>query len=264
MVSAPTTGAAGTRRSAGDDLVLSKVSFSYRRRGPRVLADLSVGFPCGSTALLGVNGAGKSTLMGVAATLLVPQSGVVSVGGDRAHGHTMGAYRRRVGWMPQVIRPIGRFSARESVAYAGWLAGMDRTQAWEDAPRALGRVSLQEQEGTRASELSGGQLRRLGIAQALIHGSDWLLLDEPAAGLDPLQRSSVRDLFRELRDEVNLVVSTHVTADVIGGAFDHVVVLHRGAVLWQGSTEAFVDLAPPTGGQGERGDVAFTRLLEGS
>lgn len=60
------------------------------------------------------------------------------------------------------------------------------------------------------------------------------------------------------------MVSTHVTADVIGGAFDHVVVLHRGAVLWQGSTEAFVDLAPPTGGQDERGDVAFTRLLEGS
>ena len=99
------------------------------------------------------------------------------------------SHRRKVAWLPQHISPIPGFTVRESVVYAGWLGAMSFRQADAKADAVLAAVSLTEKSHEAAKSLSGGQLRRLGIAQALVRDATWLLLDEPFAGLDPIERA---------------------------------------------------------------------------
>ena len=140
-------------------------TYQYRW-GPVVLDRLSFAFSPGRTVLLGPNGAGKTTLLSLAASALKPRSGTVSFGGlDPAARSQLRDYRRQVGWMPQNITPVPGMTCQELVAYAGWLKGMSRRAAWDGAVEALGRVGLAKKAGQQASSLSGGQLRRVGVAR---------------------------------------------------------------------------------------------------
>ncbi|QIB44953.1 ATP-binding cassette domain-containing protein [Streptomyces aureoverticillatus] len=243
-------------------LEISRCTFAYRRGGT-VLNRLSLTFDSGCTVLLGPNGAGKSTLLGIAATALAPQKGQVSLGGltpdSSAHAK---AYRRRVGWLPQQVRPVAGLKLREQVAYAGWLKGMSRRAAWDAAGPALDRVGLGELSGRTGRQLSGGQLRRLGIAQTLVHQAEVVLLDEPTAGLDPHQRGVFRDLIGDLAHETSFVVSTHQTED-LAEIFDSVVVLDRGNVRFQGSVPEFLGTAPADAAPGRLAEAAYAGFVRG-
>ncbi|MFE4057826.1 ATP-binding cassette domain-containing protein, partial [Streptomyces sp. NPDC059096] len=160
-------------------------TYQYRR-GPVVLDRLSFAFPSGRTVLLGPNGAGKTTLLALAASALKPRSGTVSFDGlNPAVRSQLRPYRRQVGWMPQHITPVPGTTCREQVAYAGWLKGMSRRDAWDGALEALERVGLAKKADQQASSLSGGQLRRVGVAQTLVHSSRRGRQAEPPAGGDP-------------------------------------------------------------------------------
>jgi ABC-type multidrug transport system ATPase subunit len=165
-----------------------------------------------------------------------------------------------VGWLPQNIKPMPGLTVRENVAYLGWLKGMSRSAAWEQSRGALERVRLSDLASRRSHQLSGGQLRRMGIAGALVHRSELVLLDEPTAGLDPSQRAVFRDLVTSLADKVQIVVSTHQTED-LDTMYDEVVVLRQGAVQYQGTTQGFLDLAGPDTASGRRADAAYTRMI---
>ncbi|MFI9569733.1 ATP-binding cassette domain-containing protein [Streptomyces rishiriensis] len=240
---------------------VSRCSFGYRRRDP-VLDNLTLELPSGCVVLLGPNGAGKSTLLGLLASALRPRAGTVKLGNlnTRRRGD-LKQYRRQVGWLPQQVTPVPGLRVREQAAYAGWLKGMSRRDAWDSSLEAINQVGLQELSERSAAQLSGGQLRRLGIAQTLVHSAQVVLLDEPTAGLDPTQRRVFRALLDDLKDRASFVVSTHQTED-LADSYDSVLLLDRGRILFQGSTASFLDLAPRQLAQERRAEAAYAGLIK--
>ncbi|MCX4666071.1 ATP-binding cassette domain-containing protein [Streptomyces sp. NBC_01381] len=240
-------------------LELSACTFAYRRWLPPVLKDFTYRLPQGLTILLGPNGAGKSTALRLAASVSRPRAGTVTFDGLAAG--TKG-YRQAVAWMPQHITAMSGLTAREQVAYTGWLKGMAKADAWEQAAGALDRVGLTPQTDTKVKRLSGGQLRRVGVASALVHGARVLLLDEPTAGMDPRQRRVFRELLQQVTDAgVQVLMSTHDVTDLAEEA-DHVTVLDVGAIAFSGPTEEFLAHAPADTAAGRTAEAAYSLLAE--
>ncbi|ARX81133.1 MULTISPECIES: ATP-binding cassette domain-containing protein [Streptomyces] len=240
-------------------LEIRSCTYAYRPWAPPVLRDLEYTLPRGLTVLLGPNGAGKSTLLRLAASVARPQKGTITLDGTPSHRR---AYRAAVAWLPQRVIPMTGLTAREQVAYAGWLKGMGKRAAWDAAARALARVELSEEAETKARRLSGGQLRRVGVASALVHEARVLLLDEPTAGMDPHQRRVFHDTLGALTDDVRVLLSTHDVADLAAAA-DHVTVLRSGRVTFSGTPAGFLAHAPADSAPGRVAEAAYTALSEG-
>ncbi|EFL24280.1 ABC transporter, ATP-binding protein [Streptomyces himastatinicus ATCC 53653] len=237
---------------------LDNVSFSYGRKKPRILDDLSYTVPEGFTLLLGPNGAGKSTMLKLACGMNQPACGTVRLGRFTSRDRQFLAH---VAWMPQSITAMTGLTAREQVAYTGWLKGMGKSAAWEAAAEALDRVQMRERGDVRTKHLSGGQLRRVGVASALVHGARILLLDEPTAGMDPTQRRVFRDLILSLAtSEIRVLMSTHDISDLAEEA-DHVTVVGDGRVMFTGDTPAFLRLAPAQTRPERRGEAAYAAAI---
>ncbi|MEU9890811.1 ATP-binding cassette domain-containing protein [Sphaerisporangium sp. NPDC051011] len=220
-------------------LALHDCSYGYRRND-LVLDRLSLRFPAGITLLLGPNGAGKSTLLGISASALSPSRGSVNYNGlDPAVRRDRAAFRQAVAWMPQQINPIPGLTVQEQVTYMGWLKGLTREDARRKSANALEAVDLTPLAGRRSHELSGGQLRRMGLAQALVHAAQVVLMDEPTAGLDPTQRETFRELVRRISVNTQVVISTHQIED-INELYESVIVLDRGQVRFHGTTNEFL------------------------
>lgn len=244
-----------------DGLTICDCTFGYVRRSP-VFEDLNVGFTPGATVLLGPNGAGKSTLLGLLAGIYRPQHGSVELAGV---GHspdrrTIHRYRKSVAWLPQHAGIFAGLTVREHVAYAGWLKGMRRREAWSEAAGALRSMDLQDFESRPATKLSGGQTRRMQLAGALVHDARVVLLDEPTAGLDPLQRARFGELIQALPDRIITIVATH-NVDDLSGSFDRVVVLDGGMIRFEDTVEKFTSTAPRTVEQHRRGLAAYSQIV---
>ncbi|MEZ3181867.1 ATP-binding cassette domain-containing protein [Streptomyces pimonensis] len=240
---------------------VSRCSFGYRRRDI-VLEDLTLDLPSGCVVLLGPNGAGKSTLLTLLASARRPRAGSVTLGGlDTRRRGDLKRYRQQVGWLPQQVTPVPGLRVREQAAYAGWLKGLSRRDAWNSSLEAIKQVGLGELAERSAAHLSGGQLRRLGIAQTLVHSARVVLMDEPTAGLDPTQRRVFRALLDGLKDRASFVVSTHQTED-LADSYDSVILLDQGQILFQGSTPSFLDLAPRQVAQERRAEAAYAGLVK--
>ncbi|MBV1940530.1 ATP-binding cassette domain-containing protein [Streptomyces sp. BV286] len=232
-------------------------TFGYGRRKPPILKDLTYTVPDGFTVLLGPNGAGKSTLLKLGSGLHKPHSGSVSMGSLTSRDF---AFAGQVAWMPQVITPMTGLTAREQVAYTGWLKGMAKSDAWDAARTALERVNMMDRADIKTKQLSGGQLRRVGVASALVHGAGILLLDEPTAGMDPTQRRAFRDLILGLATaEVRVLMSTHDVADLAEEA-DHVTVLQKGQIAFTGPTRDFLTHAPHETSKARRAETAYATV----
>ncbi len=239
-------------------LAFEGLTHIYRRGGPHVLSDFTWDMPEGRSVLLGPNGAGKTTLLAIGADAISPSLGRVRLGRlDPARPGQRAAYRRAVAWMPQQVRAIPGLTCREQVAYVGWLKGMSRSEAWGRSSVALERVDLSDRADATAVHLSGGQLRRLGLAQCLVHDCKALLLDEPTSGLDPDQRARFREVLLGLPD-TPVLVATHQVDD-LADLFDSVAVIDAGRIVWQGPPADFLALAPL--GSKHPGEDAFRLLL---
>lgn len=237
-------------------LELSSCTYSYRPWSPPVLTGLDYSLGPGLTILLGPNGAGKSTLLRLAAAVAYPRTGTVIYNGISSHSK---AYRAAVAWMPQQITAMTGLTAREQVAYSGWLKGMNKREAWDSAAQALSRVDLAPQAGVKAKRLSGGQLRRVGVASALVHNARVLLLDEPTAGMDPRQRRVFRDVLATLADDVQVLLATHDVAD-LAEECDQVTVVDAGSIVFTGDTHEFLGHAPAGTAPGRLAEAAYSEL----
>ncbi|MFD3730477.1 ABC transporter ATP-binding protein [Streptomyces sp. NPDC058632] len=227
------------------------------RAGRRTMAvdglDLSLGI--GTHGLLGPNGAGKTTLIRALATVLRPASGELELLGTPVSG--VGAHRalrRRIGYLPQEFGYYKRFTVREFVEYMAWLKEVPKTDIPAAVQRAVERVGLADRADQRMKALSGGMVRRAGIAQAVVNDPTVLLLDEPTAGLDPTQRMRFRELLQELGRDTCVVVSTHLVEDVAAACSDVVLFAH-GRLVFQGTPD---DLAA-AGGPEHPGDSPLER-----
>jgi ABC-type multidrug transport system ATPase subunit len=192
------------------------------------VADVSFVAPAGAvTALIGPNGSGKTTLLLMLAGLLRPDAGQINVAGFDMASHGYEA-RIRTGWMPDTLGTWDALSCAEIVTCYGQAYGMGKAFAAERARFMLERVYLAEYANAPARVLSRGQKQRLGLARALVHDPQVVLLDEPASGLDPRSRIELRDLLRALAEAGKTVlVSSHVLSELEEIA-DHSVFLQRG------------------------------------
>ncbi|MFJ8896940.1 ABC transporter ATP-binding protein [Leifsonia sp. NPDC102414] len=236
---------------------MKSCSYTYRRWHAPVLENFNFQLMPGLTVLLGPNGAGKSTLLKLGASITRPDSGTVTLDGLRS---STKAYRKSVAWMPQSIQAMPSLTAREHVAYVGWLKGLNRRDSWDRAADALARVELSRKVDTKTTALSGGQLRRVGVASALVHDARVLLLDEPTAGMDPHQRRVFRDILSEVTEEISVLMSTHDVADLAEEA-DYVTVLDNGKIIHDGTTQTFLAHTPPGTASGRLAEGAYSALL---
>ncbi|MFD9699890.1 ABC transporter ATP-binding protein [Lentzea sp. NPDC059081] len=184
----------------------------------------------GVHGLLGPNGAGKTTLIRALATVLKPSAGTLSLLGEQ----DLRRARRKIGYLPQEFGHYRRFTVREFVAYVAWLKEMPDREIPAAVQRAVDRVGLADRADDRMRTLSGGMIRRAGIAQAIVNDPEVLLLDEPTVGLDPAQRLRFRELLTELGSDACVVVSTHLVEDVAAACTD-VVLLSAGKLVFQGT-----------------------------
>jgi ABC-2 type transport system ATP-binding protein len=198
--------------------------------------DLTVGG--GVFGLLGPNGAGKTTLLRLLATVNRPAGGTLHLlGRDAARGDERRQIRRRLGYLPQSLGFYPDFTVFEFVEYFALLKEMPARAVRPAVVRAIERVDLGDRARTKLRALSGGMLRRVGIAQAIVNEPELLLLDEPTAGLDPEQRVGFRALLREIGGCGTVIVSTHLVEDV-GAACSEVGLLERGRLVFRGTPEA--------------------------
>ena len=169
----------------------------------------------GVFGLLGPNGAGKTSLLRMMATAVSPTSGRLRLlGRDPGRYGPRQEIRRRLGYLPQSLGYYRGFTVLEFVEYFALLKETPAAQVPAAVAAAVERVELGGKAKARLRTLSGGKLRRVGIAQAIVNEPELLLLDEPTAGLDPEQRVAFRSLLPELGQRATVVVSTHLVEDV--------------------------------------------------
>ena len=213
-------------------LSIDAVSHSYGPRRALVNVCFNVQ-PASFTALLGLNGAGKSTLFSLITRLFGIQSGRIGIFGhdiSRAPGEAL----RLLGVVFQPRTLDLDLSLTQNLLYHAALHGIRRREAAARSAEMLARIGLTERAGSKVRDLSGGQMRRLEIARALLHRPRLLLLDEPTVGLDVKARADIISHVRQLVTEqgIGVLWATHLFDEIMPG--DDLVVLHQGKVLAQG------------------------------
>jgi ABC-type multidrug transport system ATPase subunit len=189
----------------------------------------------GVFGLLGPNGAGKTSLLRMMATAIPPTSGTLRLL-DRDPGRygPRREIRRRLGYLPQSLGYYPGFTVAEFVEYFALLTEVPAARIPAAVATAIDRVELTGMARKRLRTLSGGMLRRAGIARAIVNDPELLLFDEPTAGLDPEQRVTFRALLRDLGQRATVVVSTHLVEDV-GAACAQVALMDRGRIVFHGT-----------------------------
>jgi ABC-2 type transport system ATP-binding protein len=211
--------------------------------------DLAVG--PGVFGLLGPNGAGKTSLLRMLATVIPPSSGTL-----RLLGRDPGSYpqrrqiRRRLGYLPQNLGYYAGFTVAEFVEYFALLKEMPPERVPTAVATVMERTGLGDKARAKLRTLSGGMLRRAGIAQAIVNEPELLLLDEPTAGLDPQQRVAFRALLRGLGQRATVVVSTHLVEDV-GAACSQVALMDQGKIVFCGTPAELTARAEGTDAEGD-------------
>jgi ABC-2 type transport system ATP-binding protein len=195
--------------------------------------------------LLGPNGAGKTTTLRVLNTQYRPQTGTVRVFGLDVRSQAM-AVRRLLGYVPQQLSIEGALTGRENVAWFARLFDVPRRERAERVAEVLALVDLTEAADRSAATYSGGMVRRLELAQALVNRPALLVLDEPTVGLDPVARDSIWDrvLDMQRRYRMTVLLTTHYMQEA-DALCDRVALMHRGRLRAAGSpAELKAGLAP--------------------
>jgi ABC-2 type transport system ATP-binding protein len=243
-------------------IALNNVTKSF---GPTVAVD-DVSFTVDRgevVGFLGPNGAGKSTTMRLITNYLEPESGAVLIDGTDVREDPVAA-RRRIGYLPENNPLYSDMLVSEYLRFVGDLRGVRSDgpgSALDDAVQATG---IAEVFYRPIGELSKGYRQRLGLAAAIVHRPDFLILDEPTEGLDPNQRQEIRKLIREIGKEHTVVLSTHVLPEV-EETCRRIIVIHQGKIVADGATEELLARAKGMRTivvevEGEDVEAALTRL----
>lgn len=220
------------------EIVINNLSKNYGKKS--ALENVSVTIHSGMYGLLGRNGAGKTSLMRILATLSVPSSGEISMNGIPIK--ETAKIREIVGYLPQDFSFYRNMSVYGAMDYLGLLSSIPDKVRKERISALLEQVNLKENMRTKVKALSGGMKRRLGIAQALLHNPQILIVDEPTAGLDPEERIRFRNLLSEFAEDRIVILSTHISSDVESSC-ENIGVLDNGRMIWSGGTEELVKQA---------------------
>ena len=221
-------------------LSVTHLTKSYGTR-PAV-RDVTFEVGCGVTGILGPNGAGKSTLLRCIAGLSGWEAGDVRVGGVDP-GRRPAEARRMIGFMPERVAFPLEMRVERYLRFVAEMKGIDRRSRAEAIDAALGRAQLEASRTRILGNLSKGYRQRVGLAQALLGEPPVLILDEPSAGLDPLNVMEFRAVIRDCARDRAVLVSTHMLPEA-RLLCDRVVVMSDGVVVHQGTSADFLDVEP--------------------
>ncbi|MGE4619157.1 MAG: ABC transporter ATP-binding protein [Planctomycetota bacterium] len=209
------------RRTFGTTVAVDNVSFEVHRGE-------ILGF-------LGPNGAGKSTTLRMITGLLAPDTGMAKICGLEISEDSLQA-RQQFGYLPESIPLYDEMEVAEYLRFIGHSRGLEGSDLEKRLARVASRLGLESMLRRRCGTLSKGYRQRVGLAQALIHDPQVLILDEPTNGLDPRQIIEVRDLIRELAQERAIIFSTHILQE-IAAICTRIIVIHSGQLIADGTPE---------------------------
>ncbi|MYD43273.1 MAG: ABC transporter ATP-binding protein [Gammaproteobacteria bacterium] len=221
---------------------VDQVTHIYDKTETRVLDNINLHLETGFYGLLGTNGAGKSTLMRIICTLLKPTKGTVTVNGLDTIRDCI-EIRGHIGYLPQSFSAWRLFRTEEVLDTLARLSGVtDKKRRKARVVQVLEEVGLTDVADRRVKKLSGGMVRRLGVAQALVHEPSIIVVDEPTVGLDPEERIRFRHLMAELGQTRTILCSTHIVSD-LGSGCKEIALLDDGKIAFQDSPDAFINQA---------------------
>ena len=216
-------------------LSITDLKVSYGKT--EVIKGVTAFFEEGITAVLGANGAGKTTLLKALATLLPMKKGSIKLNEyDKPRD-----LRRHLGYVPQNFGSYPYLTVEETLMHFAVLKDLGRKEAAHAAANAMERTNLSDAAGKKVGSISGGMMRRLGIAQALLTHPVLLLIDEPTAGLDPDECVRFRTLLRQLPGDTIVLFTTHIVQDI--SVSDRVCVMQKGKIREIGTPNDLAGLA---------------------
>ena len=216
-------------------LIVEDLDFSYGDF--KALKNISLEASNGIIALLGPNGAGKSTLMKILVTLLEKESGNISFNGiDYKNTEEIRSY---IGYLPQKFEAYKNVTGKEFLNFIYDVKGL-KVNKKEHIDGIISLVNLEEFIDRKIKSYSGGVLRRLGIAQALVGDSKLIIIDEPTVGLDPQQRNQFRNILSKISIDKIVIISTHIVED-IEFCSNNLFILNKGEIRYSGSSKNLIE-----------------------
>lgn len=203
--------------------------------------------------LLGPNGAGKSTTMKILSAFMPASSGEVTVAGYNVLDNPL-EVKRNVGYLPEHPPVYPELRVREYLDYVASLKQVPATERKSKVDFVLDKCGLANRATQIIGTLSKGYQQRVGIAQALVHNPQVVILDEPTVGLDPVQIVEIRNLIKSLAQEHTVILSTHILPEVVMTC-NRVLLINRGQILVDGSVSSL------TKGSGESLEQAYLRIV---
>ena len=194
---------------------------------------------------LGPNGAGKSTAMKIISGFLEPTSGQAWINGHDSHTDAIAA-RRQLGYLPEGAPAYADMTVGDFLSFIAAMHGLSKARANDRLAELIERVDLAEVWNQRIDSLSKGFKRRVGIAQALVHDPDVLILDEPTDGLDPNQKYEMRTLIRTIAPQKAIIISTHILEEV-EAVCGRAIIIAKGRMLADATPALLLAGAPDAG-----------------
>lgn len=211
-------------------------------QGTNILRDVSFEVRDGEIlGFLGPNGAGKSTTMKILTGFWTPSGGEVTVNGLDVEKDSL-KIRERIGYLPENVPLYDEMKVVEYLKFIAHIRGIAKPDIAEKISKAASACGLTERLQQPIEELSKGYRQRVGLAQAILHEPDILILDEPTTGLDPNQIVEIRNLIKELGKDKTVIFSTHILSEV-QATCDRVVIINQGAIVGRGTPQELLQQA---------------------
>lgn len=218
-------------------LILDDICMRYGKK--EVLYNINYKFDTGIYGLLGPNGAGKSTLINIIVGLILPDKGQVFLD-DIPIEKLKDNYFEHIGYMPQYAGYYNNFTVYEMMDYFSVLKGIKKNNRKNRIYELLDFVNMKEKTKTKMGACSGGMKQRVGIAIALLNNPEVVILDEPTAGLDPMERIRFRNMISGLGTDKTVIISTHIVSDIENIA-NKIILLSRGNIIKSGAVAELCD-----------------------
>lgn len=218
-------------------IVLKNITKKYKNK--EVLSHLNFEFDNKIYAFIGHNGSGKSTLMRIITGLIEPTQGeVIFYQNDKIIDYK----KVKFGYLSQEFNAFKEFTVYEQLEYFAIMKKINKKVYSNEIKKVLVEVNLWENKDVKCKNLSGGMIRRLGIAQTLLGSPDVIILDEPVVGLDPDERMRFMEIIKSIQLDIPIIFSTHIIDD-ISSLSPEIIFFKNGQITFNGSSSQFIDIA---------------------
>lgn len=218
-------------------IVLKNITKKYKNK--EVLSHLNFEFDNKIYAFIGHNGSGKSTLMRIITGLIEPTQGeVLFYQNDKIIDYK----KVKFGYLSQEFNAFKEFTVYEQLEYFAIMKKINKKVYSNEIKKVLVEVNLWENKDVKCKNLSGGMIRRLGIAQTLLGSPDIIILDEPIVGLDPDERMRFMEIIKSIQLDIPIIFSTHIIDD-ISSMSPEIIFFKNGQIKFNGSSSQFIDIA---------------------